>query len=144
MKDFSVATNFYNSVEEAITSSQNVPLSTAIKNTAEKVLPDKSKVQPGWFEMYSDTLTPLIQARNNAMSAVFSSSKRLRSNTIKLRLARRKLAKAVHRAKDAWLRQQCNELNENILDARGTKPAWDAVAEVGRVWQKQDQPMSRI
>ena len=130
LKDSSVATNFCNSVEEAITTSQNVPLSTAIKNTAEKVLPKKPKVQPGWFQMHSDTLTPLIQARNNAMSAAFSSSKRLRSNTIKLRLARKKLAKAVHRAKDAWLRQQCNELNDGILNARGTKPAWGAVGKL--------------
>ena len=130
LKDSSVATNFCNSVEEAITASQNVPLSTAIKNTDEKVLPKKPKVQPGWFQMHSDTLTPLIQARNDAMSAAFSSSKRLRSNTIKLRLARKKLAKAVHRAKDAWLRQQYNELNDGILNVKGTKPAWDAVGKL--------------
>ena len=64
------------------------------------------------------------------MSAAFSSSKRMRSNTFKLRLARKKLAKAVHRAKDAWLRQQCNKLNSGILNARGTKPAWDAVGKM--------------
>ena len=125
----SVAANFCNGVE-SVCADDNVSLSDAIKNTAEKILPKKQKAQPGWFQLHSDTLTPLIEARNSAMSFVFSSSKRLRSNTTKLRTARKNLAKAVHRAKDDWLRHQCSELNEGILNARGTKPAWDAVGKL--------------
>ena len=76
----------------------NIELASSMKDAATKVLPKKSKPQPGWFQMYSSSLLPLIDARNSAMDACFS-NKRLRSHTIKLRAARKKLKEAVVKEK---------------------------------------------
>ena len=95
----------------------NIELASNMKDAATKIRPKKSKPQPGWFQMYSSSLLPLIDARNSAMDACFS-NKRLRSHTIKLRAARKKLKEAVVKAKNLWIQNQCTQLNEGMLNAR--------------------------
>ena len=129
LKDTDTARMFCNQVKESSKDLTNIELASNMKDAATKVLPKKSKPQPGWFQMYSSSLLPLIDARNSAMDACFS-NKRLRSHTIKLRAARKKLKEAVVKAKNLWIQNQCTQLNEGMLNARGTKPAWDAIGKL--------------
>ena len=55
--------------------------------------------------------------------------RRTRSTTLKLRATRKKLSKAVLRAKSEWMKQQFAPLNEGFINSRGTKPAWDAISK---------------
>ena len=54
----------------------------------------------------------------------------MRSQTLKLRAARKKLSRAVISAKDEWIREQCKLLNDSTANTKGTKPAWDAVKKL--------------
>ena len=105
-------------------------LNKAIKNAALETLPKKTKPQPGWFKAKESILLPLIEERNAAMSGCYKNKYRFRSQTIKLRSARKKLNRAVAAAKDDWIGEQCKLLNDGTTNTRGTKPAWDAVKKL--------------
>ena len=62
-----------------------------------EVLPRKKEPQPGWFQDHADTLNPLIDIRNKAMSEVNFAPRRTCYTTVKLRATRKKLSKAVQR-----------------------------------------------
>ena len=128
--DPAIAANFRGLVKDKVTVPNNSCLSLGIKEAATEVLPRKEKPQPGWFQLYADTLNPLIDARNKAMAEVYSAPRRTRSSTLKLRATRKKLSKAIQRAKSEWLKQQFAPLNEGFINARGTKPAWDAISKL--------------
>ena len=130
LSDPDTAARFCDLVKDKVSEADNSCLSQGMKKAAEEILPKKQKHQPGWFQMHAEILNPLIEARNSAMSNCLSAPKRLRSSTLKLRAARKKLAKAVQKAKNAWLKQQCTMLNDGVLNARGTKPAWDAIGKL--------------
>ena len=129
LKDTDTASMFCLQVKENIISSTNADLESSLKNAAENLLPKKSKPQPGWFQMHSTTLQPLIDARNSAMEACMS-SKRLRSQTLRLRNARKNLKKAVEDAKNQWVKEHCSQLNDSMVNARGTRPAWEAIGKL--------------
>ena len=101
-------------------------VASAMAKTATSMLPKKERAQPGWFKGNETVLLPLIKARNSAMADVFK--RRTRSSTLKLRLARKSLGRALTAAKNAWITGQCNALNAS--NGRGTKSAWDIVSKL--------------
>ena len=105
-------------------------LNISMKEAALKTLPKKAKPQPGWFKAKESVLLPLIEERNAAMASCYKNNRRMRSQTLKLRTARKKLSRAVISAKDEWIREQCKLLNDSTANTKGTKPAWDAVKKL--------------
>ena len=61
----------------------------------------KPKPQPGWFQASEKTLSPLIEARNEAMGNILP--KRTRLNAKKLQQTRKNLKAAVRNAKKNWI-----------------------------------------
>ena len=103
-------------------------LTDAMTVAAQETLAKKPKKQPGWFKENESTLLPLIEARNAAVAQNFG--RKMRSKTEKVRLCRKNLKRAVAQARDKWIIKECEKLNENVLQQRGTKPAWDAVGKL--------------
>ena len=68
---------------------------------------------------------PLIEKRNRAVAELHYRLTRLQ--TIKLRSARKAVKSAVAHAKQNWVINQCNVVNEFRVATRGTKRCWDAV-----------------
>ena len=64
-------------------------------------LPVKPKPQPGWFQASEKKLSPLIEARNEAMRNILR--KRTRLNAKKLQQTRKKLKAAGRNAKNNWI-----------------------------------------
>ena len=87
-------------------------LNKAIKTAALVTLPKKTKPQPGWFKAKESILLPLIEERNTAMAGCYKKKHRLRSQTLKLRSARKELSCAIAAAKDEWISEQCQLLND--------------------------------
>ena len=99
-------------------------LAAALGKACEK-MPKRKRASPGWFEAAKAVLLPLIAARNAAM-ARFVSSRRTRGVYLPLCDARRKLHRAVLKAKNDWIMEYVGELN--AASARGgSKASWAAV-----------------
>ena len=81
----------------------------------------KLKPQPGWFQANEKELSPLIEARNEAMRNLLR--KRTRLNTKRSQQAHKKLKTAVRNAKNNWMQLQCHNLNTKC----STKQAWDTI-----------------
>ena len=105
-------------------------LASSVNTAAVETLPKKHRAQPGWFAAAEHHIAPLIQKRNLAMAAVFKRSTRM--NTQKLRDARRLLKSAVAVAKNEWILQQCNTINEATAGRGGTKVCWDTLSVLRR------------
>ena len=90
-----------------------------------ETLPKKQRKQPGWFKENEDTLLPLIEARNEAVAQNFG--RKSRSKTKRVRECRKKLKQAIKTVRNNWIMRECEQLNENVSQQRGTKPAWDAI-----------------
>ena len=103
-------------------------LSSAAISVAKKTLPKKPKANPGWFEAAKQTLQPLIERRNEALSSMFT--RRTRIETQRLRKARKKLKKEVERAKNNWIMEKCQRLNESSSGKGGTKESWELVSKL--------------
>ena len=103
--------NTYSKVAEAIT------------KTSHELLPRAKKPSPGWFQAAQDKLLPLIDERNKALMRKID--RPLRSTVKKLQTVRKRLKKAVSKAKNEWILAQCNELNR--VPKEGTKRFWDTV-----------------
>ena len=99
-------------------------LASAVMKAATSVLPRRERAQPGWFRANELIIVPLIQARNTAMAEVYA--RRTRAKTLKLQLARKVLKQALSVAKNAWISEQCNLLNNHF----GTKAAWETLAKL--------------
>ena len=95
-------------------------LSSAAIAAAKKTLPKKPKASPGWFEAAKSTLLPLIEKRNSVLASMYK-CRRSRSDTQRLRKVRKELKKEVQKAKNSWILQKCNELNESSTGIGGTK-----------------------
>ena len=89
-------------------------------------LSPKKKAQPHWFQEASQQLLPLIQARNQAMAA--ACGRRSRKVTNQLRQARHQVKRAVAKAKNQWLIDQCELVNHS--SRRGTKDCWDTISRI--------------
>ena len=100
--------------------------SAVAKAATSSVLPKSERAKPGWFKANETEIIPLIQARNSAMAEIYSSSKRTRAKTLKLRSARKLLKRALSSAKNQWLLDQCNLMNNHF----GTKGAWDTISKL--------------
>ena len=92
----------------------------SVKSACHSLLPIKSKAHPGWFEAQKDTLTPLINTRNEAMQKVLK--RRTRQSSEKLKQACKQLKREVKIAKNKWIDSHCNNINDF-----GTKKAWDSI-----------------
>ena len=128
LRDSEYSTDFCQQVLSNL-STDNVSysiLASAVSDAAKSVLPKRNRTQPGWFKANESVLVPLIEARNTAMAEIYSSKKRTRAKTIKLRLARKALTRALSIAKNDWISEQCKTLNNNF----GTKAAWELVAKI--------------
>ena len=115
------ANSFRSKVLEKIDSG----LTEAMSQAAQETLPKKQRKQPGWFKENEDTLLPLIEARNEAVAQNFG--RKSRSKTKRVRECRRKLKQAIKTVRNNWIMRECEQLNENVSQQRGTKPAWDAI-----------------
>ena len=113
-----------NNVNQAEVSYSN--LASSVAKAVTTVLPKSDRAKPGWFKAKEAEIMPLIKARNSAMAEVYSSAKRTRAKTLKLRATRRKLKRTLSSAKNQWIASQCNELNT----AFGTKAAWDTISKL--------------
>ena len=100
-------------------------LSSAIQKASISILPKKERGRPGWFKEKEDIILPLIEVRNSAMAAVYQ--RRTRGSEERLRSARKNLKRALDAAKNSWIEEQCDSLNNAALNSRGTGVAWKAV-----------------
>ena len=111
-------------------SDENTPLHTRLVNAAlsatRQNLSPKQKGQPHWFQKEAYNLLPLIQARNQAMAA--ACGRRSRAVTAQLRKARHQVKRAVAKAKNQWLIDQCESVNQSAR--LGTKDCWDAISRI--------------
>ncbi|XP_066923905.1 uncharacterized protein [Clytia hemisphaerica] len=98
----------------------------AIIKTSNELLPRARKPSPGWFQAAQDKLLPLIDERNKALMRKID--RPLRSTVKKLQTVRKRLKKAVSKAKNEWIQAQCNELNR--VPKEGTKRFWDTVNKI--------------
>ena len=100
-------------------------LSSDMYSAAMEVLPLKSRPQPEWFEANEQNLLNLIEERNLAISAKIN--RNTRSTTMRLRKARKKLKTAISKAKNDWIANVCNTLNQSSASRKGTKICWDSI-----------------
>ena len=105
-------------------------LAASLNVAALEVLPKKQRAQPGWFAAAEHRISPLIQERNFAMAAVFKRSTRM--STQNLREARRLVKSSVTVAKNEWILEQCNTINDATSGRGGTKVCWDTISVLRR------------
>ena len=117
--------NFSNDI---VPNSNYTRLADAVQKAAVETLPKKTRAQPGWFAAAEDVLIPLIEDRNRATASLFG--RRTRRHTLQLRAARKALKKAVARAKNSWITEQCRAMNEGSATKSGTKQCWDALSKL--------------
>ena len=117
-------------VSKYMDGNENTPKYTRLVNAATAAtrqnLSPKKKAQPHWFQEASQQLLPLIQARNQAMAA--ACGRRSRKVTNQLRQARHQVKRAVAKAKNQWLIDQCELVNHS--SRRGTKDCWDTISRI--------------
>ena len=131
LSDKTTSANFCNEVyEKYCTLPEDTPrysrLAESTQHASLHLLPKQPKPQPGWFQASEDKLLPLIEERNRAMELVFT--RRLRSNTMRLKNARKLLKSAVSKAKNDWILSQCHTMND--ISTRGTKEHWDTLGRL--------------
>ena len=129
LNDCRLSSNFCEHIASSLRSSNQITyntLASAVSKAATTLLPRRERPQPGWFKANETVLLPLIQARNTAMAAIYSSAKRTRSKTMQLRYARKRLVRATAAAKTRWISEQCRLLNNSF----GTKAAWDMISKL--------------
>ena len=115
---------------QPVTNSLYTRLATSVNAAALDVLPKKQRAQPGWFAAAEHQLLLLIQKRNAAMAAAFK--RRTRLSTQNLRDARHLLKSSVAAAKNEWILQQCNTINDATSGHGGTKVCWDTLSVLRR------------
>ena len=129
LNDPQTASKFQRRVRESIGDSKSfTELTATIQQVSQSVLPKREKPYPGWFKDNEETLLPLIETRNSAMSAVYD--RRTRSSTERLRKARKALKNALVMAKNVWIQRQCSTINIAAQNNRGTSEAWKAVGKL--------------
>ena len=104
-------------------------LSKAMEDSAKEVIPIRPKAQPGWFVAHEEKLSKLVEERNEAMSLAIARKKRTRAHTLRLRKARKNLKSAVTEAKNEWIKERCDILNQ-AGTLKGTSQCWKAVTEL--------------
>ena len=94
------------------------PAESITKGTSN--IPVEPEPQPGWFPANKKELSPLIEARNEAMRNVLR--KRTRLNTKRLQQFRKKLKTAVTNGKNTWIQLQCLIIliQNMVLNKHGT------------------------
>ena len=111
--DYSILSNPQNRITFCEEELNNIQYRTDLTytNPAESItkatsnIPVEPEPQPGWFPANKKELSPLIEARNEAMRNVLR--KRTRLNTKRLQQFRKKLKTAVKNAKNIWIQLQC-------------------------------------
>ena len=130
--------NVINELKSTDTESENrslyTQLASAAISTAKKTLPKKPKANPGWFETAKSTLLPLIERRNLILASLYARShaRRTRADTQRLRKVRKDLKREVARAKNNWIADKCQRLNESSSGKGGTKESWKLVDQLKR------------
>lgn len=105
-------------------------LACAMDKAAHELLPKRERAEPGFFESSQDVLRPLIDERNEAMRLCFSSMRASRTNTSLLHDRRKRLKRAVEKAKSDWIISQMDDLNGGANAANGFACCWDALKQL--------------
>ena len=83
----------------------------AMEESAKEHIPIRPKAQPSWVVAHKEKLSKMVEERNETMSAI-ARRKRTRAHTLRLRKACKNLKLAVTEAKNEWIKERCDQLNQ--------------------------------
>ena len=134
LRSKTIAKQFSSTINELLLNQNNNPLplslNDAIFQAAEQTCPKPIRTRSDWFTNASNYLFPLINSRNKAFN---NWSKKPNQQSLKSNLndSRKKLRKAISKAKNDWVESLVKKLNESE-DKHDPKEAWTTINQINQ------------